>query len=232
MIRKILFFSALLFFVTTSYSQDNKSCEAIDGFKTDYCYGNEAFKDYCAQFNAETNFFYLVRSPKPGKTNTIKLNLPGEDQEMNAWLLDLASVKKNKMTVKDALFLQAALPEWKKEELTIGMLTTPSGLMYKTYVQGDGKLPEKGKKVYVHYRGFLENGNEFDNSFKRGQPFSFVLGKGQVIKGWDEGIALLPVGSRALLRIPPELGYGSRGAGAAIPPNSVLFFEVEVINAD
>jgi peptidylprolyl isomerase len=109
-------------------------------------------------------------------------------------------------------------------------LTTASGLQYAITFQGKGALPAKGQTVVVHYRGSLLNGQEFDSSYSRNQPFEFTLGVGQVIKGWDEGIALMKVGTRATLLIPSALGYGSRGAGANIPPDSVLRFDVELIN--
>lgn len=108
-------------------------------------------------------------------------------------------------------------------------VTTASGLQYAIIKKGDGKKPVAGDKVSVHYTGKLTNDTVFDSSFKRNQPFSFKLGAGQVIKGWDEGIALLHVGDKAILKIPSVLGYGERGAGPMIPPNSDLIFEVELL---
>lgn len=111
-------------------------------------------------------------------------------------------------------------------------MQTPSGLQYNEKKEGTGANPKKGQKVSVHYAGRLENGKEFDNSFKRGQPIQFTLGVGQVIAGWDEGIALMKEGGEATLIIPPALGYGARGAGGAIPPNATLIFEVELVSVD
>jgi peptidylprolyl isomerase len=108
-------------------------------------------------------------------------------------------------------------------------LTTPSGLKVEILKDGNGPGPQKGQSVVVHYTGTLENGKKFDSSRDRGEPFSFVLGAGQVIPGWDEGLALMKVGSRAKLTIPPQLGYGSRGAGGVIPPNATLIFDVELV---
>lgn len=106
---------------------------------------------------------------------------------------------------------------------------TPSGLHYIITKQGTGALPQTGQNVTVHYKGTLLNGAEFDSSYKRNEPFSFNIGMSQVIRGWDEGVALLPVGSIATLIIPSELGYGSRGAGENIPPDSVLKFDIELL---
>ncbi|MBX3102548.1 MAG: FKBP-type peptidyl-prolyl cis-trans isomerase [Bacteroidetes bacterium] len=94
---------------------------------------------------------------------------------------------------------------------------------------GEGRTPVAGDKVVAHYHGLLTNGNKFDSSFDRGKPFSFTVGQGQVIRGWDEGFTLFPVGTRAVLFIPPALGYGSRDIGA-IPPNSELVFHVELVD--
>jgi len=110
-------------------------------------------------------------------------------------------------------------------------LTTPSGLKIDTLENGKGPKPQKGQRVVVHYTGTLPDGKKFDSSRDRKQPFDFVLGAGQVIPGWDEGIALMRVGSRAKLTIPPQLAYGARGAGGVIPPNATLIFDVELLEA-
>lgn len=106
---------------------------------------------------------------------------------------------------------------------------TPSGAKIEFTKEGNGPLPESGQTVVVHYTGQLQNGTKFDSSRDRGQPFSFRLGAGQVIRGWDEALAMMKVGSRAMVTIPPELGYGTRGAGGVIPPNATLLFDVELI---
>ncbi len=116
------------------------------------------------------------------------------------------------------------------EELTNSMDQTDSGLFYKITQKGSGDYPPKGGNVSVHYRGMLLDGTVFDSSYQRNEPIRFQLGQGKVIKGWDEGIALLKKGSAAKLVIPSELAYGSRGAGGVIPPNATLIFEVELVD--
>ncbi|NJK41254.1 MAG: FKBP-type peptidyl-prolyl cis-trans isomerase [Acaryochloridaceae cyanobacterium SU_2_1] len=107
--------------------------------------------------------------------------------------------------------------------------TTPSGLKYRDLEVGTGEQPMVGQMVVVHYTGTLTDGTKFDSSRDRNQPFSFPIGKGRVIKGWDEGVGSMKVGGRRELVIPPDLGYGSRGAGGIIPPNATLVFDVELL---
>jgi FKBP-type peptidyl-prolyl cis-trans isomerase len=107
--------------------------------------------------------------------------------------------------------------------------TTASGLQYWDIVVGTGATAAPGSTVKVHYSGFLTTGQKFDSSRDRGEPFSFPLGQGQVIKGWDEGVAGMKVGGQRQLRIPPGLGYGSSGVGGVIPPNATLIFDVELL---
>lgn len=120
--------------------------------------------------------------------------------------------------------------EAEMEKLAAGFDTTESGLRYKMIQQGSGAKAEKGKTVSVHYEGSLTNGQVFDSSYSRNQPIDFALGVGQVIPGWDEGIALLKVGDKARFVIPSNLAYGSAGAGGVIPPDATLIFDVELMN--
>ncbi len=114
------------------------------------------------------------------------------------------------------------------------MITSPSGLQYEDTIEGTGTVATTGKMVSVHYTGWLYKdgvaGSKFDSSKDRRQPFDFPLGGGQVIRGWDEGVAGMKVGGTRRLVIPPDLGYGARGAGGVIPPNATLLFEVELLS--
>ena len=112
-------------------------------------------------------------------------------------------------------------------------IKTASGLTIEDLVVGNGATAAAGQRVSVHYTGWLDSGGKpgakFDSSKDRGQPFQFSLGKGEVIRGWDEGVAGMKIGGKRKLTIPPNLGYGSRGAGGVIPPNATLLFEVELL---
>ena len=110
-------------------------------------------------------------------------------------------------------------------------VTTPTGLTYLVTLRGTGRAPRAGEEVAVHYTGLLTDGTVFDSSRTRGQPITFRLGEGRVIKGWDEAVARLRVGDRATLIVPPQLGYGARGAGGVIPPDATLIFVVELVSA-
>ena len=113
------------------------------------------------------------------------------------------------------------------------MNKTPSGLEYEDTQVGNGATAKSGQTCVMHYTGWLwtngAKGAKFDSSLDRGRPFSFKLGAGQVIRGWDEGVAGIQIGGKRTLLIPPDLGYGSRGAGGVIPPNATLLFEVELL---
>jgi peptidylprolyl isomerase len=119
--------------------------------------------------------------------------------------------------------------------LAAGEVTTPSGLRIIDVKPGTGPVPQAGQTVTVNYTGWLfvdgKKGKKFDSSLDRGEPFSFTLGQGDVIKGWDEGLATMHVGGKRTLIIPPDLGYGARGAGGDIPPGATLIFDVDLLGA-
>lgn len=141
-------------------------------------------------------------------------------------LIDSAQPNQPNQSKEQTLIANANTQEMDNSENAI---VTDSGLKYIDLVEGTGASPQPGNTVTVHYTGTLEDGSKFDSSRDRGQPFSFKIGVGQVIKGWDEGVASMKVGGRRQLIIPPELGYGSRGAGGVIPPNATLIFDVELL---
>jgi peptidylprolyl isomerase len=131
------------------------------------------------------------------------------------------------------LIAQAPNVSSQSSDLTVenaqNIVTTPSGLQYIDVVEGTGETPQSGQTVVVHYTGTLQDGTKFDSSRDRNSPFSFPLGLGRVIRGWDEGISTMKVGGQRQLIIPPDLGYGARGAGGVIPPNATLIFDVELL---
>jgi peptidylprolyl isomerase len=125
-----------------------------------------------------------------------------------------------------------AIPDSTKKEASgsENEVTTPTGLKYVDLVVGTGASPKPGDRITVHYTGTLENGQKFDSSYDRGRPLPLQIGVGRVIKGWDEGVMTMKVGGKRKLIIPPQLGYGARGAPPGIPPNSTLIFEVELLS--
>lgn len=135
----------------------------------------------------------------------------------------------NKIAVSVCMAALLAVPAFAAQGMN-KTVTTASGLRYVDVIIGKGASPTVGRQVTVHYTGTLENGRKFDSSVDRNEPFSFTIGVGQVIKGWDEGVMTMKAGGKRKLIIPSKLGYGSRGAGGAIPPNATLLFDVELLN--
>jgi peptidylprolyl isomerase len=136
--------------------------------------------------------------------------------------------------VSAILLSLAAVPLAAQSAQAAGEVTTPSGLRILDVKTGTGPVPKAGQTVTVNYTGWLytdgKKGKKFDSSLDRNQPFSFVIGQGQVIKGWDEGVATMHVGGKRTLIIPPDLGYGDSGAGGVIPPNATLIFDVDLLS--
>ncbi len=142
----------------------------------------------------------------------------------------LAQTKKRTVTRKKRTATKITTIKKMTNNLTNqAAVTTASGLTYIITKRGTGAQLKAGDEAIVNYTGLLTNGQKFDSSLDRGEPFSFPLGAGRVIKGWDEGVQKLRVGDHATLIIPPSIGYGSRGAGGAIPPDATLIFIIEVV---
>ena len=149
-----------------------------------------------------------------------KSNYRGRDTSVNARFVDVF--------VKRAGRWQAVASQ--ETAITPREITTPSGLRYSDLVEGNGPSPEPGRRVTVHYIGTFVDGRKFDSSVDHGGPYTFVIGMGRVIKGWDEGVMTMKVGGKRRLVVPANLGYGAEGAGGgAIPPNATLIFEVELL---
>ncbi len=197
-------------------------CGIADRVKADFCYTDDSFDKYCAAFSVSQTTFQLLKGKKVLVVPTIK----HDDKKQ---LIAMAKDKKLKLSGLDIIFLMDALKAWEKAERDIGMNYTDSGLGIKIIKQGNGPFPKPGQNVTLHYTGMLQDGTRFDSSYDRDTPFSFPAGQGRVIKGWDEAITKLNTGTHALLKIPPELAYGKRGAGNVIPPDATLYFEIEII---
>jgi FKBP-type peptidyl-prolyl cis-trans isomerase len=139
------------------------------------------------------------------------------------------------LPVVAVLFLTAACADPQKDKATQAEAresVTPTGLKYVDLKVGEGPEAASGNVVEVHYTGWLENGTKFDSSLDRQEPFTFRLGAGEVIEGWDQGVAGMKVGGKRKLTIPPDLGYGNEGAGEVIPPGATLIFEVELLGIE
>jgi hypothetical protein len=242
----ILLFLLIPGLLAPAFSQCD-GCSEVPGFIKEYCFtsGDNA-PGKCAIFSSSKDAFYLFTAN--GKKRKL---IPGNPNSGSVYLYSLAANKKLKLSATDILFIRDAILAWEDEMVnilsrnasaelftgtdlgTMAFESRPSGLGVRLIQEGKGKTPQKGKKLRVHYRGYLGDGKVFDASYDRNEAFEFLLGAGQVIKGWDEGLSLYPVGSRFVLKIPPTLGYGERDVGGGlIPPNSTLFFDVLILNAE
>jgi len=214
-------------FIMTGYVSmaQCEDCPTVKDFNTDHCFVDDRFPGYCAQFDHRVTTFKLSRGKK---VRDIPLVVPGSEDA----LIRLTTNKSLKITGTDILFIRLAVNDWGIAERDLGMTFDDAGLGMKYLKKGDGPKPEKGQKVFVHYTGSLADGLKFDSSVDRGTPFSFKVGVGQVISGWDEALLKMNKGDKVLVRIPPELGYGTRGAGNVIPPNAILYFEIELLEIE
>ncbi len=219
--KGILAIAGLVVISIISVFAQCEKCGMLESEEYDYCFVDEQFDNICAQFGINQSNFLIKSAKKPRP-------IPIEGEYGLNYLLQISNDNKLKVSAYEILFIERALKGWEIEQRKFGYSYTESGLGYRITTEGAGEIPQNEEKVSVHYTGFLEDGTKFDSSHDRNKPFSFSLGSGQVIGGWEEGIALLKRGSKALLRIPPNLGYGSRKIGA-IPANSILYFEIELL---
>ena len=171
----------------------------------------------------------LVAQVTGGQTEAIAANLTAPDATV-ATETQIAQAAEDLTAEEESMSEEMSEAMTGEEASTEPTLTTTeSGLQYEDIVEGTGAMPQSVQRVAVHYTGPLPDGPKFPTSRDRNRPFSFTLGVGQVIKGWDEGVASMRVGGQRQLIIPPELGYGSRGAGGVIPPDATLLFDVELL---
>jgi hypothetical protein len=214
------------------------TCAPVSGEIIDFCYTLPEVTNRCASFSEGSPYFHFeTRAGK--KTVLLKFDLPtngiGPDSR---YLLGLNGGKIVDLTTSDILFIQqavktwteiAGITSWEHSVISSGYTLHSSGLAYKVLIPGTGDKPIKGQTMVVHYSGYLEDGTPFDSSINRHQPFRFVLGESRVISGWEEGVALMPIGSRYFFKLPPDLAYGSKGAGDVIPPYATLYFDVQLL---
>jgi FKBP-type peptidyl-prolyl cis-trans isomerase len=190
----------------------------------DFVYTHPAHPTGRASFRAnQPQFEYYAGNHR------LSLTIPTE--RTTAAFIELAKQGGNKLTATDMCVIMEALVKWDSAKVYVGTTRLPNGLAYRIDTPGSGATLQNGQNISVHYRGRLPNGQVFDSSFERGQPISLVLGQGRVIQGWEQGLLHFKVGSKGVLVIPPDLGYGMRGAPPVIPPGATLIFDIEVVSA-
>ena len=211
----------------STFAADSAPALATEQDKISYAIGTD-IGGSLKRMEADVNLDKLTAGLRDALAGS-KLQL--SDEEITASMQAFQTKAREKMMAQRAAATEKAakagvefLEANKKKE---GVVTLPSGLQYKVIKQGDGVKPKATDTVKTHYRGTLVDGKEFDSSYKRGEPAQFPVGG--VIKGWTEALQLMPVGSKWQLVIPSDLAYGEQGAGADIPPNSVLVFEIELL---
>ncbi|MDA1121074.1 MAG: FKBP-type peptidyl-prolyl cis-trans isomerase [Bacteroidetes bacterium] len=222
--RHIVLFLFLVLICSFNTGAQCEKCQMLPTENFHFCFTDDDFDGICAQFGVDQNNFRIQSGKKPRE-------IPLSDPDGMVYLISISNEPKLKITPYEILFIQRALEAWKIEQRKYGHSYTQSGLGYRIIEEGTGEKPVNGEVINVHYTGYLEDGSKFDSSYDRDKPFSFTLGEGKVIKGWDEGLSLLNKGSRAILRIPPNLGYGARSVGS-IPVNSTLYFEIELLEKE
>lgn len=238
--RKFVSLFLLTFLIGQFSFSQCEFCHPPKGRTIDYCYQDQSLKGFCAMFKEGQRSFYLENENRK-KNQVMEVYLPKDMKEGATikYLTDLEMNKKLKLTTEELLFVYHAVQNWREVEalknwdldrMAAGYTIKKSGMAYKVIRMGTGEIPTQGKTAVVHYTGYLLDGKKFDSSRDRKAPFEFSLGRGQVIKGWDEGVAMMPIGSRFIFRLPPELAYGSREIPNVIPANSTLIFDVELIS--
>jgi FKBP-type peptidyl-prolyl cis-trans isomerase len=236
-----VFTCLLMLMLTEKFHLASAQCDGCDNIPAesiDFCYKRNEFDGFCASFSYDIGYFFLQN--KSAKISTPrKVNCPPALTNTDAWLLSLQSDNTLKCTTKEILFISHAweswnvmdaLYHWDTVALSNGWTMSPSGLAWQVIRQGNGKMPQLGKRISVYFNGWLSDGTEFDNSQNQHQALSFTPGNREVIVGLEEILVQFPVGTTLLLRIPPELGYGANGMPPVIPPNSTLYYRINILS--
>ena len=215
----------ILFFASGILAQDpTKDPEFYS--KVSYAIGHQMGKNFKKDdLEINMDFFFA------GVTDAMQGTSKYDEAVLQKVMRDFQNVYRQRMAAKQEKVMKKNLEEanafLEKNKTNEGVMSTESGLQYKVLTAGTGRQPKASDKVKVHYKGTTLDGQEFDSSYKRGQPASFALTG--VIKGWTEGVQLMKEGAKWTFYIPPNLAYGTRGSGAKIPPNSALIFEIELL---